>query len=492
MNNLGLISRLHNSLKQNEEATAFCIEGIYYTYSQLHAHVQKIASLINDKRTSSDTIGIVTSNSIYTYAAILACWFTGKAYVPINSQLPIERNRKILDSADVAVLINCTGNEIAEFKGESVFDIKDIDEAENKFNLDTPQISDESLLYILFTSGSTGIPKGVPISYKNLNAFVTSFDTLGFEVTKADKFLQMFEFTFDVSVACFLIPLMYGACVYTVSSEGIKYINVLKILRDKQISIACLVPSIITYLKPYFDRIELPAVKYCILTAEASNTSDILNWKKCIPNADIYNLYGPTEATIWCTAYKLNQDKAKSYNGMMAIGKSMAEVRAVIIDDENAIVPLGTKGQLCVSGNQVTNGYINNPQKNAESFVNIEEVVFYKTGDLCYMDEENDLYYCGRMDYQVKVNGHRIELGEIEAAVRKLYSINNLAILYKDKDGIDKICLFLEDYEDVDYVHEALKNELPYYMLPHLIKNIEAFPINNSNKVDRLALKALV
>ncbi|MBS1778696.1 MAG: amino acid adenylation domain-containing protein [Bacteroidetes bacterium] len=492
MSNPGLIFRLHDSLKNNREQTAFYIDNTYYTYSELYTIVRKIATLIYETQPVSNTIGIATSNNIYTYAAILACWFSGQAYVPINIQLPAERNKNILNNADVEVLINCTESSVVELGERIVLNLKDVDNADANFDIKIQHLSDNTLMYILFTSGSTGVPKGVPISYKNLSAFVASFEALELDMSKADKCLQMFEFTFDVSVACFLMPLLHGASIYTVPSEGIKYINVLKILKDKQISIACLVPSIITYLKPYFDRIQLPAVKHCILTAEASNTADILKWKQCIPNADIYNLYGPTEATIWCTGYKFDTSAPKSYNEMMAIGKPLLEVEAIIIDEENSVITDGAKGQLCVTGKQITAGYINNPQKNEESFIKINGELFYKTGDLCYKDKTGDLYYCGRMDYQVKVNGHRIELGEIEATVRKLYAINNIATLYRDKDGIDKICLFLENCEDVEMVQNTLKNELPYYMLPHTIKSLQTFPINNSNKIDRIALKALV
>ena len=205
----------------------------------------------------------------------------------------------------------------------------------------------------MFTSGSTGLPKGVPITYKNLHAFLASYVALGFSINASDRFLQMFEFTFDVSIASFLVPLLYGACVYTVPATGVKYINVIKTLRDKQITVACLVPSIITYMKPYFDKINLPAVKYCILTAEASNVHDITKWKTCIPNSEIYNLYGPTEATIWCTAYKLDTSAPKSYNDMMAIGKPLQQVKAIIIDEAGNLVSNNTKGQLCIAGNMV-------------------------------------------------------------------------------------------------------------------------------------------
>jgi len=492
MSNVGFISRLYHSIQENRTRNAFCINNEYYTYAQLNELVSKILPLINADSPTRDTVGIVVANSIYTYATILACWFSGKAYVPINRYLPLERNNTILKNAEAALLINCTGDVVEGYETLRAIDVDAINvSVAGSLNL-TQNIDEQTLLYILFTSGSTGVPKGVPICYENLDAFITSFDALGFEIKAADKFLQMFEFTFDVSIASFVVPLVYGACTYTVSSEGIKYINVLKILRDKQISFACLVPSIITYLKPYFDRIELPAVKYCILTAEASNVADIQKWKPCVPNAEIYNLYGPTEATIWCTVYKFDPSAPKSYNEMMAIGKPLLQVKAIIIDENSTVVTGSVKGQLCVAGKQVTAGYLNNAEKNAESFINVNGELYYKTGDLCYWDEEGDLYYCGRMDYQVKVNGHRIELGEIEAAVRKLYAINNVATLYKDKDGIDKICLFLENCEDVDALSDTLKKVLPYYMLPHLVKNMESFPINNSNKVDRVALKELV
>jgi amino acid adenylation domain-containing protein len=487
-----MLDRLHKAILQNKENNAFCISDINYSYSELYSLIKQIVSLIKGYESKSDVIGLVVSNSIQTYASILACWFSGKAYVPINLQLPKDRNKTILKSAGVDLLLNSTGNDVHELDSDYIADIQNLQPDNDSGILEIADLSKKRLLYILFTSGSTGVPKGVPISCENLDAFIISFDALGLSITNTDKFLQMFEFTFDVSVTSFLVPLLYGASVYTVSSDGIKYISVLKILRDKRITIACLVPSIITYMKPYFDKIDLPEVKYCILTAEASNINDVLIWKRSIPKAEIYNLYGPTEATIWCTAYKLNEIAPKSYNDMMAIGKPLQEVKAVVLNEDGAILNTGEKGQLCIAGRQITSGYINNDKKNKDSFISIGNERFYKTGDLCYVDEEGDLFYCGRIDYQVKVNGYRIELGEIEATVRKVFSVNNIATLYRDKDGIDKICLFLESYNDIEAVGNTLKNELPYYMLPHLIKSVTSFPINNSNKVDRIALKDFI
>ncbi|HEY1030674.1 MAG TPA: amino acid adenylation domain-containing protein [Flavipsychrobacter sp.] len=486
-----MLQRLHKAFLENKSNNAFCIEDIYYTYSEVYSLTVKIAQLLKDNPSGSDVIGIIVSNNVETYAAILACWFSGKAYVPINPQLPEGRNKLVLESANVHLLLNCAEDDV-NYDDLRVFDVLHIEMGDVTGVLTCTDREDDSLMYVLFTSGSTGLPKGVPINYKNLHAFLASYEALGFAISASDRFLQMFEFTFDVSVASFLVPLMYGACVYTVPAAGVKYVNVIKTLRDKQITVACLVPSIITYMKPYFDRLSLPAVKYCILTAEASNIYDIIKWKACIPNSEVYNLYGPTEATIWCTAYRLDTSTPKSYNDMMAIGKPLQQVKAVIIDEAGNLASNNIKGQLCIAGKQITSGYINNQQKNTESFIALYDEQYYKTGDLCYVDEEGDIYYCGRMDYQVKVNGHRIELGEIEAMVRRLFAVNNIAILYRDKDGIDKIFLMLEDFDEIDDVKAALKKELPYYMLPHVISSMKTFPINNSNKIDRIALKTYI
>jgi D-alanine--poly(phosphoribitol) ligase subunit 1 len=490
-----ITSLLKESFKKYEHNNAFFINDQFYSYAKLNKIVNSIYNeIIKCQFAKPIKIGIVTSNCIETYASILACWFSGNSYVPLNARIPLERNLIIIKEANVELILAENENSATEFL--NVKDLKKIYTCglnESSFSFfDSKEFEDDRLLYTLFTSGSTGIPKGVPITNKNINSFLDSYNALAFKSNAEDRFLQMFDLTFDVSVASYLVPLIMGASIYTIPSDGIKYMHVYKILRDHKITFASIVPSIVTYLKPYFNEIELPNLKYCILTAEASNTSTIKEWQNCVPNACIINLYGPTEATIWCTGYLYNATLDKSYNDMMIIGKPFKNVEALILNEGGIELPKGSKGELNISSDQLTDGYLNNSEKNIESFFIRNGKRFYRTGDLCYFDDDGDIFYCGRIDHQVKIQGFRIELSEIEVIVREFFDVNNLAVSYKNKMGVESICLFVEKDTDVsESIKEMLLKKLPYYMHPSQIRIIEKLPFNTSNKIDRVKLSQI-
>ena len=360
-------------------------------------------------------------------------------------------------------------------------------------------IPDDHLAYILFTSGSTGKPKGVPIMRSNIGAFMKSFLEVGFVIDDSDRCLQCFDLTFDVSVQSYLMPLTKGACTYTIPQDQIKYSYVYGLFEDHQLTFSIMAPSMVRYLRPYFDEINIPNMRYSILTAEASPVDLIMEWSKCIPNATIYDFYGPTEATIYCTYNIFNREGInKHVNGMMSIGKAMNGLTAIILNEAGEILAPDKKGELCISGAQLTPGYWKNNKKNKESFFEMDfenkKQRFYRTGDLCYKDKEGDIMYAGRMDYQVKIQGYRIELGEIEFHARKfLQGQNAIALAFENKTGNTEIALFIEGtFDDEGGILKYLKSKMPYYMIPTKTIVEDIFPLNTNGKIDKNKLKKLL
>jgi D-alanine--poly(phosphoribitol) ligase subunit 1 len=478
-----MIRELSASFEAHAGRNAFCIDDVYYTYGQLAGLVRRIrAKMEKEGGSRSGRVGIVTTNSIETYASIIACWFSGFAYVPLHPKNPEDRTRTIIAEARVDLILG-SGGEWGDLASEPAAGLP----AATDLPAVTPK--EDQLLYILFTSGSTGVPKGVPITYKNVRTFVDSYHSLGFRCDASDRFLQMFDLTFDVSVASYLVPLLMGACTYTVPAEGIKYMNVYKLIQKYQLTFASIVPSIINYLQPYFAEISLPFLKYCILTAEASNLKVVEEWAGCLPNGQLVNLYGPTEATIWCIGYFYDGTHPKAYNDMLIIGRPFKHVEVLIVDESGNEVARGEKGEMLVAGDQITPGYINNEERNRTAFIVKGGKRYYNTGDICYVDADGDIFYCGRADHQVKIQGFRIELSEIEVAAREIFSLNTAAVVYKNALGVAQIGLFLERYPgEVDTVRGALEQKLPYYMIPSTIRVIDSLPYNNSGKIDRVEL----
>jgi D-alanine--poly(phosphoribitol) ligase subunit 1 len=495
-----IITRLLDVFESLADRNAFCIENRFFTYNDLASNVSRIRNAIRERKFNGNNIGLVVNDDIETYAAIISIWFEGYSYVPLHPNQPEVRIREIILQSEVELIIDSHGKII--HNPAIILTSKNFSDYQASSN--TCIRSEETLAYLLYTSGSTGQPKGVQITRGNLAAFISAFSKSGLNIDQNDRCLQCFDLTFDVSVQSFLIPLLAGACVYTVPHHQIKFEYVYYLLNEHDLTFGAMTPSLIRYLQPYFREIYLPNFRCCILTAEGSPIDLITEWSKCIPNAMIYNFYGPTEGTIYCSCQKFNvieNQKNKHHNGILSIGKPMDKTNLIIVDEDMAEVQRNKIGQLCINGEQVSPGYWKNNEKNHTSFFNYSYKGtikrFYKTGDTCYIDEEGDIVFIGRMDYQVKINGYRVELGEIEFHARKFLKFHNaIALTYKNKFNINELILFIEEPEPIDNekeIRKYLSNILPYYMIPSLIIKTKSFPLNSSGKIDRLILlKSLI
>lgn len=490
-----MIHQLQHSFSANAARKAFYMHGTFYTYSQLAQRVYTIAAWLQQQNPQRKPVGIIAADEFDTYASLCGILMSGAPYVPILPDYPKDRSQSIIEQAGIEIILspipanlleNTTAptNRIVETNSLPVFG--------GEFIL--PEISNNDKAYILFTSGSTGKPKGVPLTHGNLSSFMDAFFALGYDITNNDRFLQMFDLTFDLSVMSYLAPLLKGACVYPVPAEGMKYMSIYTLLEEQEITFSLMVPSMLSYLRNYFEDIDLPKLRHSLFCGEALYADIVAEWQQCVPNALIQNVYGPTEATIFCLTYDC-VGEIKQYNGMVCIGKPMKNVGTLVVNENNTPVKDGDKGELCLSGGQVTPGYINNPEKNAEAFFTHNGERYYRTGDIVYADADGDYMYCGRADYQVKVKGgFRVELNEVEAHARHYTQLSGVAAVAPvNAMGIAQIYLYLEGFNgDTTEVHAYLKTQMPDYMLPEQIVSIELLPLNNNGKVDRKALTNMV
>lgn len=488
-----MLTQLYNSLNANSDKNAFFINGIYYSYAQLKEKVDNIRGIISiNSKPNEKIIGLVANDDLETYASILALWFEGKAYVPLSPEAPVERNQIVIADAGIKTILSSNQDEPKTnhiYLNTRIVSVNSV--SINKI-IETP----ENIAYILFTSGTTGKPKGVPISIKNLNGFVLAFEKLGIDIKSNDRCLQMFELTFDLSVMSFLIPLLKGACIYTIPKGVIKFNYIFELLDEHKLTVSLMVPSIIQYLRPYFEEINCKDMRYSLFCGEALTESITAEWQNCIPNAKIFNVYGPTEDTIFCTSYTYKKgEKNKSHHGILSIGKNMEGTDTIIVDEYNQVVTDGEQGELCLGGIQLTEGYWNNPEKNNESFflinTNNKTNRFYKTGDIAIKDKEGDIFYIGRIDSQVKVQGFRVELSEIEFHCNAyLQNVKAVAVAFQNKLGNTEIGLAIESQEmNTDVFFAYLKSKLPAYMIPTKTIFVSSFPLNVNGKTDRNKLK---
>lgn len=491
-----ILKPIENNITQYAERSAFCISNEFYTYRDLAEYVSKIRLAVKNQQFTHKEVGLVVNDDIETYASIWALWLEGLCYVPLHPGWPIERCMDIVDQVNIDLILDSDDGE-SRYKNKGKYHIVQTKTLQYTEDCLTPKemVTDEELAYILFTSGSTGKPKGVQLTRGNVAAFMDSFWQTGIDITEEDRCLQCFDLTFDVSVQGYLVPLLKGACCYTVPHGQVKYMYVSGLIEDHQLTFGAMAPSMLRYLKPYFSELDATSLKYCILTAEACPLDLMEDWYSCATNTEIYDFYGPTEATIYCTYYKLTKGgKNKSLNGIISIGQPFANVTAKILDEAGNEVPRGEKGELCVAGPQVTKGYWKNPEKNASSFFMKDGTRYYHTGDLCYQDEDGDIMYSGRLDHQAKIQGFRVELGEIEYHAREyLNKMNVVCIAFDNDQHLTKIGMFIESEEfDTAALLEYMSTKMPHYMIPKRIVFVPIFPLNGNDKIDKNKLKELL
>ncbi|MCD4732017.1 MAG: AMP-binding protein [Bacteroidales bacterium] len=483
------IKSLAKSISNHFERNAFYINEKFYSYYDLAKAVSKIRIAIKKNTDENDrNIGIIGNDDIETYAAIIAIWLEGKAFMPLSIDNPKSRNKIVIDQSNITTIIDTTETSI--FIEWNI--INPLRLPETEINLSPNNISNDEISILLFTSGTTGTPKGVPLTWAGITACMNDYWETGFNIENTDRCLQMFDLTFDFAIISFLAPILKGASIYTVPKNTSKFNYVFELLEDHKLTTIGVVPSFLQYLKPYFEEIELPDLKLCMIAGEALPLDLVETWSHCVPNAKIFNGFGLTETSIQCTNYVYKRHgNNKSHNGVLSIGKAQPNSSIVIADENYNILSVGIKGELCIGGPQITPGYWKDEERNKNAFVNIDykgvPTRFYKTGDLGFMDEDGDIFYLGRMDFQAKIQGFRVELSEVEYHANTfLNKINTFALAIVNKFGNTDIGLAIESDEfETKELIDYLKTKMPSYMIPVHFNFINEFPLSPNGKTDR-------
>jgi len=479
------------SIDKFSNRDAFCINNTFYTYKEFGEIISSIQSAIHSLNTQSRNIGLVANNDIETYASVIALWLEGYGYVPLHLNWPRNRCENIIQQVQMEVILDSSRE--TQFSDRMVIKTCGIKNSTVERLSPINAIDDNCNAYILFTSGSTGVPKGVPISRSNLAAFCNAFWDIGFSLSENDRFLQCFDLTFDLSVTSYLMPLLVGACCYTVPNNVIKYTYIYQLMELHNLTFMLMSPSTIRYLQPYFEEINCPSVRYSLFCGEALHTDITKQWSKCVPQARIFNVYGPTEDTIYCTYYEYSRTgNNKDNNGVLSIGKTMTSGEAQVINDNGDICKAYEKGELCLRGKQLFSSYWKNEEKTQKAFFFANDGErYYRSGDLCYVDKDGDVMYSGRIDYQIKIQGFRVEMGEIEYNAREyLGGADVVCMAYDNSRGLKEIAMFVESKViPTDKLIEYMKSKMPSYMIPSKIVFINTFELNSNGKIDMNKLK---
>lgn len=490
-----IIDELIKNAEKNPEKAALVSSSASLTYEQFLTSVKSLAAVIEKKSPDKNApVAIMIPRSIDTICAIMACLWSGRTYMPIDCKAPKNRQEFMLEDAGVDLLL--TAEQIGFSKPglqELILDCIKLAESDLQ-----PCYGDGA--YIMYTSGSTGKPKGVLVSRNSLNHFAkAAVDT--YEVSENERILQFAPFHFDASVEEIFCTFSAGATLILRNEECLESLDSFcEFCESMQTSFIDLPTAYWNELVYALESkaVSLPeSVKTVIIGGEAALNEKVSSWIKNVPvDVKLWNTYGPTEATVVTSAKLITSDYSEE--GDIPIGQLLPNVKAVIVDAEGRLALPGERGELLLIGPQLAEGYLNQSAETAEKFINIHcfgrPEKAYRSGDLVYLNENGDLVYQGRKDFEFKVSGHRINPLEIENAISSHPLINEAAVIGQSAaNGMKYLQAHLVSEEEISVseLRQFLLGILPEAVIPGQFLYWDKLPMSSNGKVDRKKLAGM-
>jgi amino acid adenylation domain-containing protein len=513
------------SAAQFPDRAAIELAGYQVSYERLADKAKSLAATLQ-AHTAPDAVpltAVFVHRSETAYAAVLGALMAGRGYVPLNRTFPVDRTRLMLEKSRCRSLIVDAASEqqldrllcgIIDPLLIICPDCADVTEVAAKFPLHRfiaahqlvratewrpINVNPDSIAYLLFTSGSTGEPKGVMISHANVLHYVDCV-TNRYGFTCRDRLSQTFDLTFDLSVHDMFVTWEAGACLCCPTQK--QTIKPDAYVKDARLTVWFSVPATAMFMRRLgvLKSNMYPGLRLSLFCGEALPVALVSEWALAAPNSAIENLYGPTELTIACTAYRWQEEESlnECELGIVPIGAPLDNMQALVVDEHLQEVPVGTDGELLMTGPQLSLGYWQDDEKTRRAFVEVagRKATYYRTGDRVRQRGVGEpLLYLGRVDSQIKILGHRIELGEIEGVVRQVSGVEGVVAVGwpLSEGGAEAIEVFLEtDHCDTRSLTIGLKEKLPMYMVPRHLRLLSSFPKNSNGKYDRKALQAIL
>lgn len=514
---------LEENAMKNPDGIAVEIGEQKLSYYQLNRRSDCIAKMLRDKGINKEAIVAISMHrTLELMIGIMGILKAGAAYLPIDPINPEGRIKYMLKDSGAKIVLTLseycdrlenlqTGVEIINLEEQMLY----MDEGE-KLNV---SVEPSDAAYVIYTSGSTGKPKGVIVEHHSLMNFLfcinKNFDA---SICEKDKSLSLTSISFDVSVCELFLPLAFGATLVLFEEHMVSEIGSLcRTIIEKEITFAYIPPTILWEVsKQLLKNKDCVKLNKMLVGVEGIKDYVLEEFVKLNPEISIINGYGPTEDTICATFYKYKAHIPVGKN--VPIGKPLANTRIYILDKDNNVVPTGVVGELCISGDGLARGYLNNPELTAEKFVlnpfyskddteshlkdcNIQNLNcqgsseiykrMYRTGDLARWLPDGNIEFSGRKDYQVKIRGYRIELGEIESCLLKHELVKDVVVTVRqDNNGLKSLTAYIvsENPPSISELKKHLGRELPDYMIPSFFVMLDSIPMTANGKVDKNAL----
>lgn len=487
-----IVQLFEEQVKKNPDKIAVDFKGTSLTYDQLNRRSNRLAATLRETgQVRKDVpVGIMTDKSPDLIAGILGILKSGAAYVPVDPDFPQQRIDFIMKDADCRIIVvqekylNSAGGNILKINLNSP-DAYSSEES-NPENLNSPN----DLAYIMYTSGTTGGPKGSMIMQKSVVRLIRNTNFIN--LTESDRILLTGAIVFDASTFEIWGTLLNGGSLFIAEKETILDPKALGEALDlNKITTLWLTSALFTYLAESNTAL-FSKLKNLLVGGDVLSATHINKVRKNNPDLKVINGYGPTENTTFSTCFEINRD----YDFNIPIGKPISNSTAYIFDRYLNYQPIGIKGELYVGGDGVSRGYLNREDLNKISFVEHPDIPgerLYKTGDYARWLPDGNIEFLGRIDNQIKIRGFRIEVEEIEAAIKEIEGVVEAVVKPVKTDESDvRLVAFLDIPEglsiDFNDVNNRILGKLPPYMVPSAYKIVHGFPVTINGKIDRKAL----
>ena len=491
---------LEKSVDLYAEKTAVIDENSSLTYAELMENSRRIGSALSDYARMRTPIAVLADKGTDTLSTFLGSAYAGCFYVLLNPELPIVRLTQVQSVLEAEYIVtdekyvDIAKSLVSEEKILFIEDLKKHSINEEGLRDIRMKAVDTDPLYANFTSGSTGVPKGVVVSHRSVIDFINVFTEL-FSIGEEDRIGNQAPFDFDVSVKDIYSSLKTGATLVIVPRPLFsKPVELLDYICDNKVTTMIWAVSALCLISTFhgLDYKVPETVNKILFSGEVMPLKHVNSWMEHLPNATFVNLYGPTEITCNCTYHII--DRNRDYSDGVPIGNAFPNEHVFLLDDTDAeVTEQGKAGEICVRGTALALGYYRAKEQTDKHFVqnplNDRYIdMIYRTGDLGKYNAKGEISFCGRKDFQIKHMGHRIELEEVEAAMAQIEGVERVCCIFDDIKS--KLYGFYVGDIDKKELHGKMSEKLPIFMIPNALRKVDEMPLTKNGKIDRKALMA--
>ncbi|MET3212169.1 UNVERIFIED_CONTAM: amino acid adenylation domain-containing protein [Paenibacillus sp. PvR008] len=480
-------------------ATALTCGETHMSYGELNKQANKLAYVLQDMGVQPDQlIGLLTERSPEMIIGILGILKSNAGYTPLDPENTSERLKVIVQDANLSIIVVSRSNVslitklIEQLEGSErhqILVLEDVLEQTNDRDKSNPlRISEANhLAYVMYTSGSTGIPKGIMIENINVMRIVKGSDYV--QITPQDTILQLSNFAFDGSVFDIFGSLLNGARLVLVDKETmLNAPELAQLILKENVSVFFVTTALFNTLVDLEIHC-LTNVRKVLFGGERASIVHVNKAFQLMGQGKIIHVYGPTESTVYAMYHEIQEVNEDMHT--IPIGRPIKNTEVLVLNSENQQQPIGAIGELCIAGEGLARGYLNNNQLTQEKFFYLYEKRLYKSGDLGRRLANGEIEFLGRNDHQVKIRGFRIELGEIEKCILENQTVKEVFIMEQaDKQGDKRLCAyFAADQEmNTEKIRQWVAERLPNYMIPAYFVKVKKLPLNANGKVDHKKL----